>query len=144
MRTTTNSPTIPFNWFGSVSVGRSWSTAAFVQRGSSRTSWSYASRCLLSAGTPAKHKQPHQITVLHRLAAANMTKLVSFHLEGTMAFTYRCLKERVRDRYNALMAIGLLSEKDIQTYLPTILQTLKNCLPQRVSPTKQEIHNLAP
>ena len=45
------------------------------------------------------------------------------------------------------MAIGLLSvadEKDIKKYLPTILQTLKNCIPQKDSPTKRRSITLDP
>ena len=65
-----------------------------------------------------------------------------------MAYINRCLQARQeRDRYNALMAIGLLAvaaEKDIKKYIPNILHILKSLLPQRDSPSKKRSISLDP
>ncbi len=50
------------------------------------------------------------------------------HLAETMAYIYRCLQGRERDKYNALMAIGLISVaagREIKPYLQNILITLR-------------------
>jgi FKBP12-rapamycin complex-associated protein len=74
------------------------------------------------------HIQNALITLLPRLAAANKERFVSRHLAETMAYIYRCLQSRERDRYNALMAIGLISVaagREIKPYLQNILGTLR-------------------
>eukprot|EP00092_Neocalanus_flemingeri_P019853 GFUD01021504.1.p1 GENE.GFUD01021504.1~~GFUD01021504.1.p1 ORF type:complete len:2235 (+),score=707.01 GFUD01021504.1:192-6707(+) len=151
-RATTNTPAIPFNWFGSVAVGREPVYCSMLCKGILQDKFGKLCEQVLAVSRNTQlcknsHIQNALITVLPRLAAANRTKFVSLHLEETMAYTYRCLQGRERDRYNALMAIGLLSvaaEKDIKKYLPNILQTLKNCLPQRDSPTKKRSSALDP
>ena len=94
------------------------------------------------------HVQNVIINVLPRLAAANREKFVSKYLDETMGYLNRCLQGRQeRDRYNALMAIGLLavaSEKDIKKYIQNILHILKSLLPQKDSPQKKRSVSLDP
>ena len=67
------------------------------------------------------HVQNVIINLLPRLAAANREKFVTSYLEETMAYINRCLQgKQERDRYNSLMAVGLLAvaaEKDIKKYI---------------------------
>ena len=84
------------------------------------------------AKNPQLCKNPHiqnaLITLLPRLAAANKERFVSLHLAETMAYIYRCLQGRERDRYSALMAIGLIAVaagREIKPYLQNILLTLR-------------------
>ena len=74
------------------------------------------------------HIQKALITLLPRLAAANKERFVSRHLAETMAYIYRCLQGRERDKYSALMAIGLIavaSGREIKPYLQNILAILR-------------------
>lgn len=88
------------------------------------------------------------INLLPRLAAASRDKFVTDHLEETMVYINRCLQGRQeRDRYNSLMAIGLLAvaaEKEIKKYIANILHILKSLLPHRDSPTKKRSVTLDP
>ena len=150
---TGSNPAIPFNWFGSVLVGQepvhcSLLCAAILQE-------RYAELCqavLTISRNQTLTKNPHIqsviIRVLPRLAAANRETYVRLHLSETMIYIHRCLQSRQeRDRYNALMAVGLLAvaaEHHIQTFLPAILQFLVTILPNRDSPQKKRSPALDP
>ncbi len=94
------------------------------------------------------HVQNVIINLLPRLAAANREKFVTDYLEETMAYINRCLQgKQERDRYNSLMAVGLLAvaaEKDIKKYIANILHVLKSLLPHRDSPSKKRSLTLDP
>ncbi len=84
------------------------------------------------AKNPQLCKNPHiqnaLISLLPRLAASNKERFVSRHLAETMAYIYRCLQGRDRDRYSALMAIGLIAVvagREIKPYLQNILVVLR-------------------
>ncbi len=84
------------------------------------------------AKNPQLCKNPHiqnaLITLLPRLAASNKERFVTRHLAETMAYIYRCLQGRDRDRYSALMAIGLIAVvagREIKPYLQNILVVLR-------------------
>ena len=87
------------------------------------------------------HVQNVIINVLPRLAAANKETFVSEYLGETMNHINRCLQSKQeKDRYNALMAIGLLAvaaEKDIKKYLPNILQVIRTLLPLKDNPGRK-------
>ncbi len=58
----------------------------------------------------------------------NKERFVTRHLAETMAYIYRCLQGRDRDRYSALMAIGLIAVvagREIKPYLQNILVVLR-------------------
>lgn len=149
----TSNPSIPFNWFGSVMVGRepvfsSALCASILQE-------KYSQLCQLVLGISKNvqlcknsHVQNVIINVLPRLAAANKDQFVREYLEETMVYINRCLQgKQERDRYNALMAIGLLAvaaDKDIKKYMPNILHVLKTLLPQRDSPGRKRSSSLDP
>ncbi len=84
------------------------------------------------AKNPQLCKNPHiqnaLISLLPRLAASNKERFVTRHLAETMAYIYRCLQGRDRDRYSALMAIGLIAVvagREIKPYLQNILVVLR-------------------
>ena len=149
---TTTAPAIPFNWFGSVAVGREPVHQSVACK--TLLAERYAQLCelvLAVSRNQALCKNPNiqtaLIAALPRLAAANKTEFMSRHLEDTLAYTYRCLQGRERDRYNALVAIGLLAVaagREITRFLPSILATLKQCLPQKDSPSKRRSAALDP
>ena len=151
-RGTTTTPAIPFNWFGSVAVGRepvyqSMACKALIAERFGQL----CDQVLAVSRNTQLCKNPHiqaaLITCLPRLAAANRQVFMAKHLEETLAYTFRCLQGRERDRYNALMAIGLLgvaARGEITRYLPNILHTLKQCLPQKESPSKRRSAALDP
>merc|ERR1719228_2677072 len=151
-RVTTNTPAIPFNWFGSVAVGREPLHCSALCKGILQDKFAVLCEQVLAVSrNQALCKNPNiqaaLIAALPRLAAANKTEFMSRHLEETLAYTYRCLQGRERDRYNALVAIGLLAVaagREITRFLPSILSTLKQCLPQRDGSTKKRSSALDP
>ena len=94
------------------------------------------------------HIQNVIINLLPRLAAANREKFVSDYLDETMVYLNRCLQgKQEKERYNSLMAFGLLAvaaEKDIKKYIPNILHILKSLLPHRDSQNKKRSVALDP
>ena len=86
--------------------------------------------------------------MLPKLAAANRDKFVELHLKETITYINRCLASREsRDRYNALMSLGLIgvaAGRHIEIYLRDILNTLRMILPQKDSPLKKRSTVLDP
>ena len=123
---TSSSPSIPFNWFGSVMIGREPVYCSALCEAILQERYTQLCNLVLAISRNTQlcknsHVQNVIINVLPRLAAANREKFVTEYLDRTMDYINRCLQGRQeRDRYNSLMAIGLLAvaaEKDIKKYI---------------------------
>ena len=152
-RTNTANNPIPFNWFGSVIVGREPVYCSLLCEGILQEQYTQLCDLVLNISKNSQlcknsNVQNVIITVLPRLAAANREKFVSLYLDRTMEYINRCLQSRQeRDRYTALTAIGLLAvatEKHIKKYIQDILKTLKSLLPQKDAPNKKRSTSLDP
>ena len=150
---TSSSPSIPFNWFGSVMIGREPVYCSALCEAILQERYTQLCNLVLAISRNTQlcknsHVQNVIINVLPRLAAANREKFVTEYLDRTMDYINRCLQGRQeRDRYNSLMAIGLLAvaaEKDIKKYISNILHVLKSLLPHRDSPSKKRSVSLDP
>lgn len=98
------------------------------------------SEVLLCRTSRSQLVQQSLLSLLPRLAASNPESFSEHFLDDTMAFVLSCLKKD-RDRSSGFYAIGLLAlsvRKNINEYIPKILEHVKSCLPNKDMPAKKQ------
>ncbi|XP_071445181.1 serine/threonine-protein kinase mTOR [Hetaerina americana] len=91
-------------------------------------------------GTRSPHVLHALLTLLPRLAAFQKEKFVRIHLKNSMVFLLACLRGREKDRCAAFTAIGLMAVavgRDIQPFLPKIMEVVKASLPSKEGSTRK-------
>ncbi|CAB3230731.1 unnamed protein product [Arctia plantaginis] len=83
------------------------------------------------------------LIIIPRLAAFNKDYFLKKYLSSTMNYLLSCVhRSRERDRNMAFITLGLMAaaiENDIKSYIPSILDAIKQALPIRDSQTKKRV-----
>jgi len=142
---------IPFNWFGSVALGKEPIVESAQMRNLITTHYDeICSKVLKIAHNPVSFKnffiQKALLQVLPKLAAFQRDVFVSNYLMQTMNFTDRLLQGR-EHKYPAYIAVGLLAMatgSDIQIYLKNVLTSIRVALPSKENTNKKRVTSLDP
>lgn len=142
---------IPFNWFGSVALGKEQIVESAQMRNIITQHYDeICSKVLKIAHNSMCSKnlfiQKALLQVLPKLAAFQRDPFVSKYLMQTMNFTDRLLQGR-EHKYPAYISVGLLAiatGSEIQTYLKNVLTSIRMALPSKENPNKKRLTNLDP
>lgn len=81
------------------------------------------------------------LTILPRLAALQKTTFVNKHLKPIISYLLNTLKGKERDKNMAFVTIGYIAvavEKDIDKFIPRIMEVIKAALPMKDQPIKKK------
>lgn len=93
------------------------------------------------------HVQQSLFSILPRLAAFNKEIFVRNHLKNTIGYLLHYLKGKDKERNYAFITVGFLAcavEKDIDKYLPRIMEMIKSALPLKEVTTSKRRPALDP
>lgn len=82
------------------------------------------------------------LIIIPRLAAFDKDFFLKRYLNGTMLYLLMCVRSREKDRNMAFITLGLMAaaiENDIKTYIPRIMEVIKQALPVRDSQSKKRM-----
>jgi FKBP12-rapamycin complex-associated protein len=88
------------------------------------------------------HVQQSLLNILPRLAAFNRDLFVKNHLKNIVNYLLMTLRGKEKDRNIAFITLGFIAvavEKDIEKYIPKIMEVIKSSLPQKETPNKKKI-----
>ena len=126
---------IPFNWFGSVAIGREQIVESALLRQMLSEHYDRLSQIVLDIAhskdlSRNSHIQRALLKLLPKLAAFQRERFVSIFLKSTMGYMDKLLQGK--EPSNAYIAIGLLAVAtgaDILPYLKNVLSHIRQCLP---------------
>lgn len=83
------------------------------------------------------------LIIIPRLAAFNKDYFLKKYLSSTMNYLFSCVnRSREREKNMAFVTLGLMAaaiENDIKSYIPSIMDAIKQALPVRDSQTKKRV-----
>ena len=130
---------LPFNWFGSVPVGREQIVESALLRQMLTDFYDKVCQCVLDIAHSKDNSlsrnafiQKALLLVLPKMAAFQREIFVSKFLKSTMSYMDKLLQGK--DPSNAYITIGLLSVAtgpEIHPYLKNVLSHIKQCLPSK-------------